>query len=156
MSVGQFTCDSCFFSLSLYLPYICITCYSFEAILYTVLNFLLYFTHGISETWILLVFIFSWLWPQLYYLFHVFSIVNIYKTLNKLFKIAFHNLPLYASGWDVQRRVVVTYPVSQSIYSLLNNRGSLRESLVFSFCIFVFSISQVTSRFGDLQRDDIA
>lgn len=40
---------------------------------------------------------FCWLWLPLYYLFHVFSIVNIFKILNKLFKIAFYNFPLHAS-----------------------------------------------------------
>lgn len=48
-------------------------------------------------------FIFTWLWPQLYYLFCVFSVVNIYKTLNKLSEIAFCNLSLCASRMRVTK-----------------------------------------------------
>lgn len=68
-------------------------------------------------------FIFNCLWPQLYYLFRVFSIVNIYKTLNKLFKISFDNFPLYVQGWDEQRRVIVTYPVSESMWIHFQIKG---------------------------------
>lgn len=88
-----------FFSCPHVPPYICIISYRFDAFLYITLHFICLFfwcsfTRDISETWIPLVFIFSWFWPPLYYLFHVFSMVNIYKTLSKLFKIAFHNFPL--------------------------------------------------------------
>lgn len=48
-------------------------------------------------------FIFTLLWPQLYYLFCVFSVVNIYKTLNKLSEIAFYILSLCASRMRVTK-----------------------------------------------------
>lgn len=64
-------------------------------------------------------FIFTWLWPQLYYLFCVFSIVNIYKTLNKLSEIAFYNLPLPVhQGWELLREEAQCITMSQCLDSL--------------------------------------
>lgn len=120
------------------LPYICIICYNFEVFLYTIFHFLWYFTHGISETQIPLVFIFSWLWPQLYYLFHVFSIVNIYKTLNKLFKIAFYNLPFHASKMRGTEKSHSDLPcVTECMNSLSKeDQGPLVSSSFFFFFLF--------------------
>lgn len=102
--------------------------------MYTVFHFLWYFPHGISETWIPLVFIFSWLWPQLYYLFRVFSIVNIYKTLNKLFNIAFHNLCLHASRMRGTEKSQSDSPcVTEHVNSLSNHN---QEHLVLSSFFF--------------------
>lgn len=129
--------DLCFSVCPSILPFICMTCYDFDAFLYMVFDFFVwYFTHGISETWIPPVFIFSWLWPQLYYLFHVFSIVNIYKTLNKLFKIAFCNLPLHVSRMKATEKYHRTYPVSQNMRIHFPRRIK-GPWLVFSFVVVV-------------------
>lgn len=113
-----------------------------------------YFTRDISETWIPLVFIFSWFWPPLYYLFHVFSMVNIYKTLNKLFKIAFHNLPLHALRMrGTERRGIVIHPVSQSMRIHCHKRI---KGPWFSGLLLSFFIPHESCRFGDLQRESMA
>lgn len=72
-------------------------------------------------------FILTWLWPQLYCLFCVFSIVNIYKTLNKLSEIAFYNLPLHASRMRVtKRRGRVSHHVTVCVWiHFLGQSGSL-------------------------------
>ena len=125
------------------------------------ISFLWYFTHGISETWVLPVFIFSWLWPQLYYLFRVFSVVNIYKTLNKLFRIAFHNLPIHVSmcqGWGTEKSHSNLSCVTDHVNSLFI--GESRSPGWFAgfvlFCFVLFFKSSKSSRFGDLQMHSVA
>lgn len=130
----------------------CHATYPFKAFLFQI-SFIVIFFMWHLRTWIPLVFIFTWLWPQLYYLFCVFSIVNIYKTLSKLSKIAFYNLPLYASRIRVtKRRGLVTHPVSQSMWIHFHRRvkGPWFSGL------FLFFITQELYGFGDSQKKSIS
>lgn len=96
-------------------------------------------------------FIFTWLWPQLYYLFCVFSVVNIYKTLNKLSEIAFYNLSLWASRMSVTKgRGTVSHHVTVCLCVGLLPRKV--KDTWFSG-LFLFFITQASRRLGDSQRD---
>lgn len=96
-----------------------------------------------------LFFFLTWLWPQHYCLFCMFSIVNIYKTLSKLSEIAFYNLPFCESRMRVtKRRDTASHLLRMLVYLL----GGRVKGLWFSG-LFLFFITQEPCRLGDSQRD---